>query len=95
MVHRFVDAFTERAKQCGMTLAIATWQPVVGMRMRSLVAVDTADPLDSFTDHGIKKMLPGLGEQNDFSDAERPHLHRARINARIQALATSLKEVLP
>jgi hypothetical protein len=70
-----IAAFTMDTGQRGLRVVIAIVQAAVGTRLRTIGAVATTDPLDSFTDAGIVLLFPGIAERMNrtvatFTDAE-------------------------
>ncbi len=79
----------------GMYAAIARFQVEPGKRLRLTVNIGIRDPLDSFTDSGIVRLIPGLAE----GAAERiaaignrwEEIHGEKISRRIEWLAAAVQ----
>jgi hypothetical protein len=67
-----VASAVRNAQGPGWSLAVVVQQIMPGVRQRSIAAVHIVDPLDSFTDAGIVRMIPGL------ADEPSPHVEAIR-----------------
>jgi hypothetical protein len=67
-----------QAQGKGWSIAVIVRQIEPGMRSRSLAAVKVDDPLDSFTDAGILRMIPGLADK-PWPDVEASLRHREEL----------------
>ena len=63
--------------------------------MRHVVAIPTPDPLDSFTDAGICRLISGLTASMTINEDEAQRRYDAEREARLQALATIVKATAP
>ena len=79
--------FFAEVRQRNLRIAIATCQLFVVKRQRRLCAVPSADPLDSFIDAGICRMLPGLAASMDVPEEEFQRRYEAQTRARLQTVA--------
>jgi hypothetical protein len=76
--------------------AITTFQVAIGKRQRTIVAVATSDRLDSFTDLGIARRIPGLADgMIQTADAEWQQMAVDQITNRIGATAGVVKGGVP
>jgi hypothetical protein len=85
----------EAAIRRGGRPAIATLQIAAGKRLRHPVAVFTDEPLDSFTDAGIAKLVPTLIQAErsaaSLSDADLERAFAERQKARMQVTEAAVK----
>jgi hypothetical protein len=87
--------------QDGAIVAIAVHQIEVGKSLRQIVTLPTTDPLDSFTDAGIVRLTPGLGEhvaevKKSFpTEADWQEAQRQKFAERLEVTAQFVRTLRP
>lgn len=78
----------------GERAVVATLQLRVGRRIRHVTSIGSDDPLDSYTDPGIARLVPAIAETErraaGLSDDAFDRLHQGKFERR----AARLKEVI-
>jgi hypothetical protein len=94
-----VEMFRTDAARRGLRMAVAIVKVAIGKRLRSVVAIATSDPFDSFTDAGIIRLVPGLDDRMTqiagASDAEWERMSAQKLADRLRVTAAVVRGRTP